>query len=83
MERRLAWRTGFMVFEGQTLREALAEMSRYSRRQLRVENPELAERSIVGVFPISDTGVFIQGMRATLGVDTVESDTTVLLRPRG
>jgi transmembrane sensor len=83
MERRLAWRTGFMVFEGQTLREALAEMSRYSRRQLRVEDPELAERSIVGVFPISDTGVFIQGMRATLGVETVESDTTVLLRPRG
>lgn len=82
LQRRLAWRTGLIVFEGQTLRQALAEMSRYSRRQLRVDDPELAERSIIGVFPTSDTGTFIQGMRATLGVETVETDTTVLLRPR-
>ena len=80
LQRRLAWRTGLIVFEGQTLRQALAEMSRYSRRQLRVEDPELAERSIVGVFPTSDTGLFIQGLRATLGVETVESDTSVLFR---
>ena len=82
LQRRLAWRTGLIVFEGQTLRQALAEMSRYSRRQLKVEDPELAERSIVGVFPTSDTGIFIQGMRSTLGVETVETDTTVLLRAR-
>lgn len=81
LQRRLAWRTGLIVFDGQTLRQALAEMSRYSRRQLRVDDPELAERSIVGVFPTSDTGLFIQGMRSTLGVQTVESDTTVLFHP--
>ena len=81
LQRRLAWRSGLIVFDGQTLRQALAEMSRYSRRQFRVDDPELAERSIIGVFPTSDTGLFIQGMRATLGVQTVESDTTVLFHP--
>ena len=80
LRRRLAWRSGLIVFDGETLRQALAEMSRYSRRQLTVEDPALAERRIVGVFPTSDTQTFIQGMRSTLGVETVETDTTVLLR---
>jgi transmembrane sensor len=81
LQRRLAWRSGLIVFDGETLSQALLEMSRYSRRQLTVEDPELARRRIIGVFPTSDTQTFIQGMRATLGVETVENDTTVLLRP--
>jgi transmembrane sensor len=80
LQRRLAWRTGLIVFDGETLRQALAEMSRYSRRQLTVDDPALAERRIIGVFPTSDTQTFIQGMRSTLGVETVETDTTVLMR---
>jgi transmembrane sensor len=80
LQRRLAWRNGLIVFDGETLRQALSEMSRYSRRQLTVEDPELAKRRIIGVFPTSDTQTFIQGMRATLGIETVETDTTVLLR---
>lgn len=80
LQRRLAWRTGLIVFAGETLREALSEVNRYTRRQLVVTDPELAARRIVGVFPAADTQTFVQGMRATLGVYPVESGNTVLLR---
>jgi len=80
LQRRLAWRTGLIVFDGETLRQALSEMNRYSRRQLAVDDPDLAERHIVGVFPTSDPETFVQGMRSTLGVELVESGNTLLLR---
>jgi transmembrane sensor len=80
LQRRLAWRSGLIVFDGETLREALSEMNRYTQRPLVVDDPELAERRIVGVFRTSDTRTFVLGIRSTLGVESVENGNTILLR---
>ena len=77
---RLAWRTRLVVFAGQPLREALAEMNRYSHRPIVVDDPSLAERHIVGVFSTADTQTFVSAMTATLGVEAVGRDNVVLLR---
>jgi transmembrane sensor len=77
---RLAWRTRLVVFAGEPLREALAEMNRYSQRPIVVDDPALAERRIVGVFPTTDTQTFVSAMTATLGVEAVEGGNVVLLR---
>jgi transmembrane sensor len=77
---RLAWRTHLVVFAGQPLREALAEMNRYSHRPIVVDDPALAERRIVGVFSTTDTQTFVSAMTATLGVEAVGSGNVVLLR---
>lgn len=76
----LAWRTHLVVFSGVPLREALAEMNRYTRKHIAVNDPELAQRRIVGVFSTADSQTFITAMEATLGVDAVESGDSVLLR---
>ena len=80
LQRRLAWRSGLIVFDGETLRQALTEINRYSTRPIMVTDPELADRRIVGVFPTSDTQTFVHGMRITLGVEAVETGNGVLLR---
>jgi transmembrane sensor len=77
---RLAWRTRLVVFTGEPLREALAEMNRYSHRPIVVDDPALAERRIVGVFSTTDTQTFVSAMTATLGVEAVGSGNVVLLR---
>jgi transmembrane sensor len=82
LQRRLAWRMGLIVFEGETLRQVLSEMNRYSHRRFVVTDPELADRRIVGVFPTSDTQTFVQGMRATLGVEPIENGNTLLLQKK-
>jgi transmembrane sensor len=77
---RLAWRTRLVVFAGEPLREALAEMNRYSHRPIVVDDPALAERRIVGVFSTTDEQTFVSAMTATLGVEAVGSGNVVLLR---
>ena len=77
---RLAWRTRLVVFADEPLREALAEMNRYSQRHIVVEDPVLAERRIVGVFSTTDTQTFVSAMTATLGLEAVGSGDVMLLR---
>jgi transmembrane sensor len=69
-----------VVFAGEPLREALAEMNRYSQFRIVVDDPVLAERRIVGVFPTTDTQTFVSAMTATLGLEAVVSGEVVLLR---
>ena len=76
----LAWRTRLVVFDSEPLREALAEMNRYSQRRIVVEDPVLAERRIVGVFSTTDTQTFVSAMTATLGLEAVGSGDVMLLR---
>ena len=76
----LAWRTGLVVFTGEPLRMALAEMNRYTQSHIVVGDPELGERRIVGVFSTADTQTFVSAMRATLGVEAVGMGNVVLLR---
>jgi transmembrane sensor len=76
----LAWRTRLVVFTGEPLREALAQMNRYSHRPIVVDDPTLAERRIAGVFSTADTQTFVSAMTATLGVEAVGRDNVVLLR---
>ena len=77
---RLAWRTRLVVFAGEPLREALAQMNRYRHRPIVVDDPALAERRIVGVFSTTDTQTFVSAMTATLGIEAVGSGNVVLLR---
>ena len=76
----LAWRTRLVVFSGEPLRQALAQMSRYSHRPIVVDDPALAERRIAGVFSTTDTQTFVSAMTATLGVEAVGRGNVVLLR---
>jgi len=76
----LAWRTHLVVFSGVPLREALVEMNRYSRKRIAVDDPEISQRRIVGVFSTADSQTFLSAVKATLGVEAVESGDTVLLR---
>ena len=77
---RLAWRTRLVVFDGEPLRQAIAEMNRYSQRRIVVDDPALAERRIVGVFSTADPQTFVSAMTATLGLQAVGSGNVVLLR---
>ena len=78
--KRLAWRNHLVVFTGEPLRQAVMEMNRYASRRIVVEDPELANRPIVGVFSTLDTETFVSGMEATLGVKAVASDQNIMLR---
>jgi len=57
--RRLSWRAGVLSFQGETLAEAIAEINRYNKRRLVIEDPVIADWQLGGMFQARDLDAFI------------------------
>jgi transmembrane sensor len=84
VERRLAWRKGMVIFNGQSLQAAISELNRYSHREIVVADDQLAVRPILGVFRATDTQTFLTSVEFMLGaraVNTANGKVLLLLSP--
>lgn len=64
----LAWREGALVFEGEPLSRALAEVGRYTRTRIVLTEPQIASLPISGRFRTRDVDGFFQALQAALPV---------------
>jgi len=64
----LAWREGALVFQGEPLSQALAEVSRYTRTRIVLTGPKVASLHISGRFRTDDVPGFFQALQAALPV---------------
>jgi len=67
IDRKLAWRSGLIILDGDTLAEAASEFNRYNDRQIVIEDPELARLTYVGRFHTNDPEAFVKAVTLTLG----------------
>jgi transmembrane sensor len=67
-EHLVAWEEGRLVFQGQALDDAVAELNRYNRRQLRIDDTSIHRLTIEGVFSTGDVDSFIATLHDTLGL---------------
>src|SRR6185436_19752733 len=58
MSRRVAWTEGMLIFNGETLSDAVVEFNRYNRRQLVITGPEIASKTIGGAFKATNPDRF-------------------------
>ncbi len=58
VERRIAWRKGLLVFNGQQLGAAAEEVNRYSDLRVVIDDPTLARAEFMGVFKLGDARAF-------------------------
>lgn len=65
IDRRLAWRDGEIVLDGDTLGDAVVEFNRYNTRQLLVEDPALASEALVGRFRTNEPEAFARAVAVT------------------
>jgi transmembrane sensor len=77
--RAIAWTQRQLVFEAATLSEVAEEFNRYNQRQLIVQDPELYDFHISGVFASTDPGALLQFLRERAGVQIVETDGAIYL----
>lgn len=54
MSRKLAWHDGTLLFQGETLREALAEISQYTDKELVIVDESIADLRIGGHYSVAD-----------------------------
>ena len=64
----LAWRDGAVVFEGEPLSQALAEVGRYTRAQVVLAEPQVASLRISGRFRTNDVPGFFRALQEALPV---------------
>jgi transmembrane sensor len=68
IERRLAWRSGKLVFHNQSLADAVADFNRYNARQIVIADPALAHRKLVGQYALNQPELFANDVRALFRV---------------
>lgn len=78
--RKLAWRDGQIVLDGQTLAEAAAEFNRYNDRKIVVADPRLADQRFVGWFRTNDPEGFAEAAATTFNGQVSLGGETIVLR---
>jgi len=68
LDNELAWRDGALVFDGEALSQALAEVGRYTRTRIVVTAPEVDALHVSGRFRTDDVPGFFQALQAALPV---------------
>jgi len=66
LHRQLAWQTGQIAFEGETLAQAAAEFARYSDTRIVIDDPALAQEEIAGLFNATDPVGFAKTIAISL-----------------
>jgi transmembrane sensor len=69
-----AWTQRRLVFEETPLADVAEEFNRYSRRQLIIDDPELARRPISGIYSSSDTTALIAFLRTQPELQVTETE---------
>lgn len=66
IDRALSWRTGELVFEGDTVAEAAAAFNRYNAVQLEIADPVLGQEKMIGRFRTNEPDAFARAAGALL-----------------
>lgn len=69
LERQLAWRDGMLVFDGDSLEDVIAEISRYSQVEIVIADAALRDLKVGGYFRAGDTQVLLNTLSAGFGID--------------
>lgn len=78
--RATSWTSGRLIFDGQPLSEAIAEVNRYAPRKVRLAAPALAARPVSGVFDTGDTQAFTAAVGALFDLKaTRQPDGSIVL----
>ena len=78
----LAWREGAIVFEGERLADAIAEVGRYTDTRIIVTDPATAELRVGGRFRTGDMQEFFAALQAALPVNIRRTDDAIFIDPR-
>jgi len=79
--RKLAWTSGRISFDGETLSEAVHEFNRYNRRRFAIADPAIARIRVGGLFDATDPESFAATLEKHFGVQrmpAVQGDDDVI-----
>lgn len=82
VEELVSWKTGRVRFDNIRLADAVAEMNRYSRTRITIDDPSAADIRITGAFRTGQSYSFAQTIGEAFPVEVEQSGDTIRLRSR-
>ncbi|MEO7680183.1 MAG: FecR domain-containing protein [Sphingomonas sp.] len=79
IDRALAWRSGELALDGETLQYAVSEINRYNVRKLVIGDPSLASEPLVGYFHTTEPEDFGRAVATMIGARVVDEGDTIRL----
>lgn len=81
IERALAWRDGGLALNGEPLSYAVAELNRYNRIQISIEDPVLNRTPIVGYFKNNNPKGFAETIAEIVNAEVMEGENIYFIIP--
>jgi transmembrane sensor len=71
VERKLAWRRGLLIFDGEHLSDAAAQVNRYADTPVIIDDEVLGKRTFVGIFRVGASKAFADSAAAAFDAKVV------------
>ncbi len=78
----LAWREGAIVFDGERLADAVAEIERYTDQRITISDPAIAGLRVGGRFRTGDLQEFLDALQSALPLMVQRAPDGVIIEPR-
>ena len=69
LSRRLAWQSGSLIFKGETLEQAIAEISRYTDKKLIIADPSLRQLEVGGRYRTDNIDELLSSLAGVMDID--------------
>ena len=79
IEIRLSWRNGNLIFRGESLAAAVAEVSRYTPVEFVIEEPDLKDLRVAGLFKAGDVSGFLATLETNFNIVYKRSDDATIM----
>jgi transmembrane sensor len=78
----LAWREGAIVFDGERLADAVAEIERYTDARITISDPAIGDLRVGGRFRTADLQEFFDALQTALPLSVQHTSSGVIIEPR-
>ncbi|AQT60404.1 FecR family protein [Cellvibrio sp. PSBB023] len=75
---RLSWRDGNLVFRGETLQDALDQLSRYTPENFKVVDPRISDVRIAGLYKAGDVDGLLLALKENFNIASMRSTDGVI-----
>lgn len=79
IEVQLSWRNGNLIFRGESLATAVAEVGRYTSVEFVIEDEELRRIRVAGLFKAGDVSGFLSSLEANFDIVYERADDATIL----
>ena len=74
-----AWQRGVLVYQGETLEDVIADVSRYTSVRFEIEDESIRQRRVGGVFRTGDVDGLLRALRESFGIEPQRHGDVIVL----